>query len=60
MNMTRLDAVARACGWVETPYGKWSNNGLILPDPLNPPDYLNDLNSMHSTENTLSDDQQWD
>ena len=46
-------AIAEACGWVESPYGKWSNDGLILRDPLNPPDYLNDLNAMHEAEKTL-------
>ena len=47
-------AIAKACGWVESPYGKWSNDGLILRDPLNPPDYLNDLNAMHDAEKILS------
>ena len=47
-------AIAEACGWVESPYGKWSNDGLILRDPLNPPDYLNDLNAMHDAEKILS------
>jgi hypothetical protein len=48
-------AIAEACGWVESPYGKWSNDGLILCDPLNPPDYLNDLNAMHEAEKMLTD-----
>ncbi len=47
-------AIAEACGWVKSQYGKWSNNGLILPDPLNPPDYLNDLNAMHEAEKILN------
>lgn len=46
-------AIAEACGWVESPYGKWSNDGLILRDPLNPPDYLNDLNAMHEAVKSL-------
>ena len=54
-------AIAEACGWVESPYGKWSNDGLILRDPLNPPDYLNDLNAMHEAVETLrgKDGPQW-
>jgi hypothetical protein len=47
-------AIAAACGWVESQHGKWSNNGLILPDPLNPPDYLNDLNAMHEAIMSLT------
>lgn len=46
-------AIAKACGWVESPYGKWSHDGLILRDPLNPPDYLNDLNACHKMEDNI-------
>ncbi len=42
--------LAKADGWDESPSGKWSNNGFILPDPLNPPDYFNDLNAVHKLE----------
>lgn len=42
--------LAEAGGWDESPSGKWSNNGFILPDPLNPPDYFNDLNAVHELE----------
>ncbi len=42
--------LAEAAGWDESPSGKWSNNGFILPDPLNPPDYFNDLNAVHELE----------
>jgi hypothetical protein len=47
-------AIAEVCGWTETPSGKWHRNGFVMPDPLNPPDYLNDLNAMHEAEKTLS------
>jgi hypothetical protein len=48
--------LAEADGWDESPSGKWSNNGFILPDPLNPPDYFNDLNAVHELEKMLLPD----
>jgi len=48
-------AIAKACGWGESAFGKWHRHGVILPDPMNPPDYLNDLNAMHEAEEVLTD-----
>jgi hypothetical protein len=52
--------LAKADGWDESPSGKWSNNGFILPDPLNPPDYFNDLNAVQELQDKLTNDQQFE
>ena len=48
-------AIAKACGWNQYTSGKWFKGLFMMPDPLNPPDYLNDLNAMHEAVNTLNE-----
>jgi hypothetical protein len=47
-------AIAEISGWSETPSGKWHRNGFVMPDPLNPPDYLWNLNAMRDAVLSLS------
>jgi hypothetical protein len=51
-------AIAEACAWTESPSGKWHHEGFMLPDPLNPPDYLNDLNAMTEAVMSLPEEMQ--
>jgi hypothetical protein len=48
-------AISEVCGWNQSTSGKWFKGLFMMPDPLNPPDYLNDLNAMNEAENTLNE-----
>jgi hypothetical protein len=46
-------AIAEASGWAEGSGGKWHKDGVLCGDPLNPPDYLTNLDAIREAVATL-------
>lgn len=46
-------AIAEACGWTPSTFGKCDLMGNPFPEWDTTPDYLNDLNAMHEAEKVL-------
>ena len=51
-------AIAEACGWKPSAFGKCDMAGNPFPGWDTPPDYFHDLNAMHEAVTSLSEAEQ--